>query len=192
MKNETRTRGVLGGERRAALTENQDHSHEIGDKVNQCRCASGFGDGRASHRKVIMPTVTFILGLCGSGKTWLAERIIADRTFDEGFICDKTQHVALIDALRSGGDCVVVEIHYCRQSDRNTIVAELRAAVPEVRINWLCIENDLSRANKNCRERTNKVSDPDGEKHVGINGRLSPGYSYPDGGGVLKMWTKSD
>jgi hypothetical protein len=61
--------------------------------------------------------------------------------------------------------------------------------MPGVRINWLCIENDLSKANKNCRERTNK-EDLGGRKHIEINGRLSPDYTYPGGAIILKMWTK--
>ncbi len=39
-----------------------------------------------------MATVTFILGLCGAGKTWLADSMISDgkaaRKFDEGFIVE--------------------------------------------------------------------------------------------------------
>ena len=134
-----------------------------------------------------MATATFILGLCGAGKTWLADRFVAGAKFDEGFLTDPAQHDALIAALRSGRDCVVVEIAYCQEGARQQIVCELTKAVPDVAINWLCIENDLYRANKNCRERTNK-GDPDG--HVAINRRLSPVYTYPDGGVILRMWTR--
>lgn len=133
-----------------------------------------------------MTTVTFILGLSGSGKTWLADRIDAAAKFDEGFLNDQTQHDALIAVLRSGTDCVVVEIAYCREEARKQIVSEITKAVPNVKINWLCIENNLDRANKNCRQRTNK-GDPEG--HVKINLGVSPSYTYPDGGVILKMWT---
>lgn len=134
-----------------------------------------------------MATVTFILGLCGAGKTWLADRIIAGAKFDEGFLLDPAQHAALIKALRSGQNCVVVEIAYCQEVARQQIVEEVTRAVPNVTVNWLCIENDLVRANKNCRERTNKGS-PDG--HVAINGRVSSVYTYPEGGVILRMWTR--
>jgi len=134
-----------------------------------------------------MATVTFILGLCGAGKTWLADRIVAGAKFDEGFLNDPTQHAALIEALRSGQDCVVVEIAYCQETARQQIVQELASAVPNVSITWLCIENDLFMANKSCRERTNK-GDADG--HVEINRRVSPVYTYPEGGVILRMWTR--
>ncbi len=130
--------------------------------------------------------MTFILGLCGAGKTWLADRTVASAKFDEGFLNDPTQHAALIEALRSGQDCVVVEIAYCQEVARKQIIEELAGAVPNAAIRWLCIENDLFRANKNCRERTNK-GDADG--HIEINGRVSPVYTYPEAGTVLRMWT---
>lgn len=134
-----------------------------------------------------MGTATFILGLCGAGKTHLANRIVADRKFDENFAVEQVQQSALIEALRSGLKCVVIEIGFCVQSNRDLIVALLHREVPGVRINWICIENDLQRANKNCRERTNK-RDPGG--HVEINGRISPQYTYPDGAIVMRMWTE--
>ena len=135
-----------------------------------------------------MATVTFILGLCGEGKTWLADRIVAGAKSDEGFLNDPAQHAALISALRSGQDCVVVEIAYCQEAARPMIVQELSTAVPDVMIKWLCIENDLFRANKNCRERTNKG---DAAGHVAINCRVSPVYTYPEGGVILRMWTRN-
>ena len=141
----------------------------------------GFG------KRLKMATATFILGLCGAGKSWLADRIIADTKFDEGFLCDSAQHAALIKALRSGQTCVVIEIAYCKEDARLQIVQEITEAVPNVTINWLCIENDLSRANKNCRERMNKL-DPDG--HIEINKRISPVYTYPVGAVVFRMWTR--
>ncbi len=81
----------------------------------------------------------------------------------------------------------MVEIAYCQEAGRQQIVQELAGAIPNATINWLCIENDLFRANKNCRERTNKG---DAEGHVAINRRVSPVYTYPEGGVILHMWTR--
>jgi len=134
-----------------------------------------------------LATVTFILGLCGAGKTWLADRVIADCKFDEGFLNSPDNHGALITALNAGKDCVVVEIVYCQEAARRLVVEELARGAPNAIVRWLCIENDLIRANKNCRERTNK-GDPEG--HVGINRRVSPLYTYPEGAVILQMWTK--
>jgi hypothetical protein len=125
--------------------------------------------------------------LCGAGKTWLADRIVAASKFDEGFLNDPGQHAALVSALRSGQDCVVIEIAYCQEVARQAIVSELATEVPGAIVRWLCIENDLFRANKNCHERTNKG---DAAGHVGINSRVSPVYTYPEGSEILRMWTK--
>jgi hypothetical protein len=113
-----------------------------------------------------MPTVTFILGLCGAGKSWLAHRIIAKAMFDEGFL--------------------LVEIAFCQAEARQAILQELDA-IPNLHVRWLCIENDLERANKNSRERTHP-GDPDIQ--VQINRGLSPNYTYPEGAIVLRMWTR--
>lgn len=133
-------------------------------------------------------TVTFILGLCGSGKTHLIERLPADLKFDEGFLWNlANEHERLIAALASGKDCIAIEIEYCRQSHREEIVDYIRKAVPNVKIKWLCFENSLAKANKNCRERTDK---PDPERHVVINQLLSPDYTYPDGAEIRPIWTQ--
>ncbi len=133
-----------------------------------------------------MATVTFVLGLCASGKTWLAERIMAVAKFDESFLNTPEDHEALIALLKHGKDCVVVEIGYCNQTHRDAIVKELTTAVPDAKINWLCIENDLPKANKNCWERKDK-GDPEG--HSRINQRVSPLYTYPEGAVIMKMWS---
>lgn len=134
-----------------------------------------------------MTKVIFVLGLCGSGKTWLADHIVATEKFDEDFLNDPKKHADLIKALRSIRDCVVVEIAYCLATYRDQIVSELREAVPQLTIIWLCIENNLEKANKNCRERTNK-DDPNG--HINMNKQYSPLYTYPDDGVILRMWTR--
>lgn len=108
-----------------------------------------------------MATVTFILGLCGSGKTWHADRIVAAgkavRKFDEKFIEECVQQNEVIKSLRDGEDCVVVEINYCLEEKRQEIVSKLTKAVQNVKIKWLCIENDLDKANKNCLKRKNEI-----------------------------------
>lgn len=136
-----------------------------------------------------MPTVTFVLGLCGAGKSWLADRIIAKAKFDEGFLLpDRVEEnvTALISTLREGGDAVVVEIGFCQAGPRAAIVKAL-ADVRDLHVRWLCIENDLQKANKNCLERQHP-GDP--RIQIDINGRLSPAYSYPDGAVLLRMWTR--
>src|SRR5262245_54976611 len=86
------------------------------------------------------PTVTFILGLCGSGKTWMAGRIRADIRFDEGFLQDESQQKELVESLAAGRDAVVVEIGFCDERNRQRILASL-AGLPALRVRWICFEN---------------------------------------------------
>jgi hypothetical protein len=74
----------------------------------------------------------------------------------------------------------------CRDTYRQANVLELLNAVPNLKTNWLYFENNLAKANRNCRERRNRI---DAAEHVKINGRFSPNYSYPDGALFLEIWT---
>src|SRR5262245_47482112 len=89
-----------------------------------------------------LPTITFLLGLCGSGKTWLKDRLAARVKFDEGFVNDSKQQADLFDALRAGKDAVVVEITYCEEKRRNKFLIDLYREVPGgLHVRWLCFEN---------------------------------------------------
>jgi hypothetical protein len=70
-----------------------------------------------------MPTVTFILGLCGSGKTWLAEQMHEEtgaQLFDEP-IGEKLQP-KIVQCLKEGRDCIVEELFYCVPGYRDEMV----------------------------------------------------------------------
>jgi hypothetical protein len=134
-----------------------------------------------------MATVTFILGLCGSGKSHHANNNFAGITvFDEGFFIDPAQQARLFSALRDGKDCAVVEIHYCIKENRQTIEAEINQAVPGTLIDYVCFENDLATANENCRKRRNKGNP---KEHIEINERLTLEYTCPPGAIIRKIFS---
>ena len=94
-----------------------------------------------------MPTATFILGLCGSGKSWHADRIAADVKFHEGFWLPDRQQAnvaAVLGTLRGGGDVVVTEIAFCAASEREKIIS-LLGAVPHAGLRWVCIRTISTR-----------------------------------------------
>lgn len=137
-----------------------------------------------------MPTATFVLGLCGSGKSWHADRIQADVKCHEGFwLRDrKAANLAAVAAtLRGGGDIVVTEIAFCCEPARRELVSLLRA-IPNVTVRWVCIENNLEQANANCRQRQ---AHGDARVQIEINTKLSPNYTYPGEAEVLPMWSFS-
>src|SRR5213594_2640084 len=74
-----------------------------------------------------MAKVTFILGLCGSGKTYLAEQLKNETGAEvfENLLSDGSRLPALVECLRDGKDCVVDEVRFCLPAYRNEIVQHL-------------------------------------------------------------------
>src|SRR5262249_53890118 len=131
-----------------------------------------------------MPRITFLLGLCGSGKTWLADRLVAETgaEFFEGVHC-KQQWPAVRDRLLSGVDCVVEEIHGCEARYRETLVRSAVSDIPDLVVEWVCFENDVESANWNVDRRPIK----DAGDHRQINESLTQVYSCPDHARTLKI-----
>jgi hypothetical protein len=124
-----------------------------------------------------MAKATFILGLSGSGKTYLAQKMKTETGAEvfENILEDGSSLAVLIECLKAGNDCIVDEVRFCLPSYRDEIVQQL-SEIPGVEINWLCYENDLESANWNVIHRKDK-EDPAG--HLDINLRLHPHYEYP-------------
>jgi len=124
-----------------------------------------------------MARLTMILGLCGSGKSWLAERL-GEQTgallFDEPI--GRNHETEIVQHLRAGRNCVVEEFFYCVESHRSKFV-RLASAIPGVEIEFICYENDLEAANWNVRRRRNKGRV---QEHLDLNNSVSPHYTYPD------------
>ena len=124
-----------------------------------------------------MAKITFILGLSGSGKTYLSERLKAEtgaKVFTN-LLADDNGLSALIESLRDGKDCIVDEVRFCLPAYREQVLQSL-SRIANLHMRWICYENDLQTANWNVIHRTNKA---DAEGHLDINLRLHPHYTYP-------------
>ena len=129
-----------------------------------------------------MAKVTFLLGLCGSGKTFVCDQLKA-KTAVETFI-DLMHNRALpnlIQSLRDGKDCIVEEWLFCVPAWRDSIVSHISSEVPHVKVEFICFENDLESANWNVTHRKNK-GEP--ENHLQFNEWLHGIYVYPAGAEV--------
>ena len=124
-----------------------------------------------------MAKITFILGLSGSGKTYLSERLKKETGAEvfTNLLADESGLTALIESLREGKDCIVDEVRFCLPAYREQILQSL-SQITSLDMRWICYENDLETANWNVIHRTNKA-DPEG--HLDINLRLHPHYTYP-------------
>jgi deoxyadenosine/deoxycytidine kinase len=124
-----------------------------------------------------MAKITFILGLCGSGKTYLSERLKKETGAEifTNLLADDSGLTALVESLQDGKDCIVDEVRFCLPTYREQILQSL-SQITSLDMRWICYENDLETANWNVIHRTNK-GDPEG--HLDINLRLHPHYTYP-------------
>lgn len=143
-----------------------------------------------------MKKITFILGLCASGKSFRANKI-AEKTkallIDEGFIPGigplfEENYKKVVKQLNENKECVVIEIAYCQEIARNFITEQLERDVPDVQIKWLCIDNNLEIANKNVEIRESKKVNGDANGHIDINNRVSKIYTYPDDGEIIPIF----
>ena len=124
-----------------------------------------------------MAKLTFILGLSGSGKTYLSERLKKETGAEvfTNLLADESGITSLIAFLRDGKDCIVDEVRFCLPAYREQILQSL-SQITSLDMRWICYENDLETANWNVIHRTNK-GDPEG--HLDLNLRLHPHYTYP-------------
>jgi hypothetical protein len=124
-----------------------------------------------------MATLTFILGLSGSGKTYLSERLEKETGAEvfTNLLADDRALTALMKSLHDGKDCIIDEVRFCLPAYREQILQSL-SQLTGLAMRWICFENDLATANWNVIHRTNK-GDPEG--HLAINLRLHPHYTYP-------------
>ena len=111
-----------------------------------------------------MAKVTFVIGLSGSGKTYLSEHLKRETGAEvfTNLLADDSSLNALVESLHAGKECIIDEVRFSQ--------------IAGVDMRWICYENDLETANWNVIHRTNK-GDPEG--HLDLNLRLHPHYTYP-------------
>ncbi len=136
-----------------------------------------------------MTTITFTIGLCGSGKTFYSERLqqkTGAKIFEgigKGIVNNK-HWPAIINHLNDDKDCIVEEMDFCFQKPRDEAVKYILANAPGTKIEWVCFENNLDSANWNVRQRNNK-GDIDG--HLHINMQLHKIYVYPPNAKIIPI-----
>lgn len=134
-------------------------------------------------------TVTVITGLCGSGKSHLAEQLATGHAvkFDEGFLATRSQRRRFWRFVRAGVPCVVVDIGFCNPARRKRFRNQIARRAGAVRLRWIFFENSLCCANWNCIHRTNKHGRNQRQKHLKINRTLTMVYRIPPGARVRSI-----
>lgn len=133
-----------------------------------------------------------VLGLCGSGKSYVIERMGVDHLIEEGFCMDglhAEHHRQLVEWLRAGKHVALSEIQFLVPSIRDAYIAHLMQQTKGgFTLDYLCFENDLPSANWNCRHRGNRPGDPGGRGHIELNERHSPFYGPPAGVSLVPIF----
>jgi hypothetical protein len=134
-----------------------------------------------------MATVTFLLGLCGAGKSHLAREMKAEtgaRVFEDLLHDNAILLPGLIDALKAGNDCIVHEIALCIEENRASIIGLLSSEVADLNFRWICFERDLESANWNV---THRNDGRDIKAHHDYNQWLIQRYTYPKGAEIRRI-----
>jgi hypothetical protein len=140
-----------------------------------------------------MPHAVLIVGLCGSGKSQLAQDyasqgyVCLDESFEgRRFAADSEKNLStdkfneLKRQLALGRNCVFTEAMLMFEKERQAFEPCLKQlyAMIGVTVEWVFFANDLEAANHNCRNDPNR-KDPEGA--VLNNGRWTGHYQIPAG-----------
>jgi hypothetical protein len=134
-----------------------------------------------------MAIVTCIVGLCGSGKSWLATDMHSKNGvpfLDEQFPNDSAKEVALFGLLHKNQDCIYTHLALCRRDYRDAFMTKVTAIFPGTVFKWICFKNDLLKCNANLWGRPK--ADVDGHAQINLNYWLL--YTYPDGADIREVW----
>lgn len=127
-----------------------------------------------------MAKITFILGLCASGKTHFLKELLKEAPnslyLDEGFIGENgvnfnKNYSILKKSLQEGKDYIIVEIGFCEEKARELILDRLNNDFSQIEIVWKCFENVPEKANKNVEHRAKKGENKDIVGHININAK---------------------
>lgn len=143
-------------------------------------------------------TLTIIVGLCGSGKTWLLDKLHKENPtsfkFDEGLSdCGywKKQGIKrreeVAKKLLRGYNVYVADLWCGYKPRRRAVLWHLKKLVPGLRVVWLYYENNIRKANYNCRNRTK--GDPNG--HIKINSKWYKYLTPPKDAIIIKIYKQT-
>jgi hypothetical protein len=149
--------------------------------------------------------VVLIVGLCGSGKTYLATElesqgfVCLDESFggirfsaDPGKLLSTGKSDELERQLMQGMDCAFTEAMLMFEQGRQEFEPCLKRlrAMKDTTIEWVYFANDPDSANHNCRNDPNRS---DGEGRVALNVKWCRSYRIPHGHtprAIVKIPTK--
>lgn len=132
-----------------------------------------------------MKKVTFIVGLPGSGKTTLGNKLSSQGAFfvdDINLIKNKKE---LLSSIRSN-HVIIADVYLCQFKVRMQAKTYLTNIFGGMKEEWIFFENDPIQCKKNVRFRN------DGRDVEGMIDFMAKQYSYPEGKVPVPVWKCPD
>lgn len=125
-------------------------------------------------------TIILIVGLPGSGKTYLANQLSnSNRVFDD---------ITTLDDLPDNDNFVITDVNFCDSKILNIAVNKLNILYPEHEVEIIYFQNDVESCRKNIKYRCEKYNDC--RNVEGTIKRFGLIYSPPPD--ALKIWVASE
>jgi len=146
------------------------------------------------------PTITFVVGLPGSGKsTWIERQAqgtdaLVIHDFKAGSHNDdpafqSSRHLPeLKAAVESGRNSFIADIDFCRSASRMEADLFLTKAFPGVKVKWMFFEKNVAACQANVRR------DIDRRVHARLAkiAEFEPQYQIPQGATVVPVWNPQE
>jgi len=146
-----------------------------------------------------MATLTIVIGLPGSGKSYFLDRLVNNGTLPEERTCadyfrgskDNILEVPrspffepMISSLKRELDCAIADISFCEVRHLRALVATVLAEVPTVTIKRIYFRNDLDACRRNVWGSANEAA------RLAEIERLSHVYVIPSGEEAREVFKK--
>jgi GTPase SAR1 family protein len=122
-----------------------------------------------------------IVGLPGSGKTHLANRLAVESSNIVMVLDDFSQTTKILPQTRC--DLIITDPHFCVTEDRRNADQTIRETYPGAEIEWLFFENNEIKCIINAERRN------DGRDVRGTIKRYAKIYQIPEGVNQIEIWS---
>lgn len=107
--------------------------------------------------------VICIVGLPGSGKTYLANKIKSEDNsfviFDDISLHHKNDSLSLIDAIKNKRNVIIIDVNFCKKYVRDLAEIKIKSIDDKAFIEWIYFENNPDKCKINIKYRSEVFGD---------------------------------
>lgn len=133
-------------------------------------------------------TIILIVGLPGSGKSHLADRINDDNNGKFTIINDPKDFKEIENLINS--DLIITDPQLCFEKNRQRALEKIKSLNPDCKIEWIFFKNDPDKCltNSEVRNRASVISFKPTKKVESFIKNFSQYYTIPEGSFVIDVW----